>query len=101
MPCKVDQSTVLIRAESEKYSDKALELERLGQFENALAAYELALTVDPTRGALWNNKGSFLADRGRLEEALVCFEQATDFEPKKFAYWWNKALTLQEINRPG
>lgn len=100
MPSNTDQSRVLIRAESDKHSDNALEFERLGQFENALAAYELALTVDPTHAAVWSNKGSFLAERRRLEEALDCFDRAIDFEPENVAYWWNKAVTLQDVNRP-
>jgi tetratricopeptide (TPR) repeat protein len=100
MPSNRDQSRVLIRAESDKYSDKALEFERLGQFENALAAYELALTVDPTHAAVWSNKGTFLADRQRWEESLDCYDWATDFAPENVLYWWNKAITLQDVNRP-
>ena len=99
MATNSDQLKILIRAESDKHSDKALEFERLGQFQEAVAAYEAALTVDPTHALIWCNKGSCLAEQGRFEEALDCFDRAASLDSMHPAIWANTGSALQNLNR--
>ncbi len=60
----------------------------------ALAAYEQALSLNPTDPDYWNSKGNALSDLGRPAEALAAYEQALSLNPNEAMVWRNFANTL-------
>jgi predicted TPR repeat methyltransferase len=54
----------------------AMCLLRLDRPDDALAALDRALALDPTLAEAWSQRGSVLRDAGRHAEAARCFEQA-------------------------
>src|SRR6266699_1091567 len=60
---------------------KERSISELGRYEKALAAYELALRLDPDDALAYNGKGNALDDLNRYEEALVAYEQAIIQDP--------------------
>jgi tetratricopeptide (TPR) repeat protein len=66
-------------AESDRanvHRNRGLVLRDLGRFEEALAAFDQALALEPDDFATYRNRGLVLRDLGRLEEALSAFDQA-------------------------
>jgi tetratricopeptide (TPR) repeat protein len=75
----------------------------LGRFEDALASYDQALTLDPGSASVWNSKGALLMELARIEPALECFEQALDLSSPvntlRAAFWLNKGKALFMLGR--
>ncbi len=55
---------------------KGNELCNSGQMEEAIKAYEHALSLDAALIDAWNNRGTVLANLGRFDEAQKCFDEA-------------------------
>lgn len=51
-------------------------LDDLANYEEALAIFEQAITLNPDDATAWYNKGKVLNNLERYEEALASFEQA-------------------------
>ena len=73
--------------------NKGTALSNLGRFEEALAACDRALALDPN-DASWNNKGNALNDLGRYEEALAAYDRALALDPNVAMAWNNKGGAL-------
>ena len=59
----------------------------LKRYEEAIAAYEQAIRLDPNYASAYNNKGTALNDLKRYEEAIAAYEQAIRLDPNyTFAY---------------
>lgn len=56
--------------------DKACILANMQRFEEALACYDRALTLDPSYAEAWHNRGCALRALRRDEEALESFNRA-------------------------
>ncbi len=83
------------------YFNKAVTLQVQRQFEEALAAYEQVIHLDPAFVEAHYNKGGVLRDQGRLEEAPAAYEQVIHLDPSfafAFAYA-NKGRMLQKLGR--
>src|SRR5512137_1603748 len=72
--------------------DKGNELCNDGQLEEAIKAYDLALSIDGTLVDAWNNKGIVLASSGKNDEALKCFEEALKISPRHAYTLNNKGM---------
>jgi len=57
-------------------SNRALLLQQLERYDEALAAYEQTLALDPADPWAWHNKSLVLFDLGRYDEALACNDRA-------------------------
>ncbi len=77
----------------------ALKLLELGQFEEALAACNRAIRLDPTYVNAWNGKGAALIYLGRITEALTAYDRALEFDPKNAVAWTNKGFALNYLGR--
>lgn len=53
-----------------------------GNFPEALAYYEQALSVHPDHPEILNSKGFLLQDMDRMPEALACFQRAVELAPE-------------------
>ncbi|VAI49234.1 unnamed protein product [Triticum turgidum subsp. durum] len=54
---------------------------REGHYAEAVALYDQAIIMDPTRPAYWSNKAAALAALGRLVEAVADCKEAVRIDP--------------------
>jgi tetratricopeptide (TPR) repeat protein len=59
----------------------------LGNIDDAVTAYQKAISLSPESGFLWNNLGQLLAKNERNEEAINAFKKALTCSPKDFLSW--------------
>jgi tetratricopeptide (TPR) repeat protein len=69
-----------------------------GLYEQAVAAYDRALALDPGDGEAWNMRGVMLKFRGRYRESLASFDKALALDPENGAAWKNRQITLLEAD---
>ena len=69
-------------------------LEKLGRNEEALAAYDKALAIDPNNASAHNNRGVVLGTLGRWTEAKAAFEVAYALVPND----WSTQRNLHVVN---
>jgi tetratricopeptide (TPR) repeat protein len=62
-------------------------LNRLGRYEPALRAFDLAITFDPERRDLWEHKAYTLVNMRRLTEALQCYDYLIQLYPDDPQLW--------------
>jgi tetratricopeptide (TPR) repeat protein len=51
------------------------------EFDQALACFERALSLDSKSSEAWKEKGALLRERERFPEALSCYQAALDLDP--------------------
>ncbi len=83
----------------EEWVDEGNALYGLKRYEQALAAYEQALHLDPNSAVAYNNKGNALGELKRYEEALATFKRALRLDPNYALAYYNKGLTLQALGK--
>jgi tetratricopeptide (TPR) repeat protein len=53
----------------------------LGRYDEAIAAYQQAIQLDPTVTAFHNNLGYVYRAQGRYDEAIAAYQQVLQLEP--------------------
>ncbi len=81
-------------------SNKSMALLRLGRFDDALAAVDLALSLDEGQATGHSNRGSALFGLGQYEEALAAFDRALALRPGHGVTLINRAAVLRALRRP-
>ena len=76
------RAAVAMKPNSALYSNLALALERTGKDEEADAAYEQAVRIDPSNANAWNNMAQKQMRNGNYEEALELAGKAAQLNPK-------------------
>src|SRR5260221_254213 len=74
-------------------------LNGLKRYEEALAAYEQAIRLDPNDADYYHTKGIALNDLKRNEEALAAYEQAIRLDPNYTYAYYGKGFVLNELKR--
>src|SRR5258708_2847895 len=74
-------------------------LNGLKRYEEALAAYEQAIRLDPNYTYAYLIKGNALSDLKRYEEALAAYEQAIRLDPNYTYAYYGKGFVLNELKR--
>lgn len=69
------------------------------RYEEALAAYEQAIYLNPNLASAYNSKGSVLNKLKRYEEALVASELAISLDPNDEAAYHTKSIALYSLKR--
>lgn len=59
----------------------------LGNLDDAISAYQSAISLSPESGFLWNNLGQLLAKNERNEEAIDAYKNALSCSPQDFLSW--------------
>lgn len=67
----------------------------MGRKEEALAAAEEALTINPNEDSHWTNKGIALRRLSRYNDSLEALEEAISLNPNSSEAWYEKGLTLK------
>lgn len=88
---KPDQPDVL--------ANRALGLRAMGQFADALEAYDAALKYDPDNPQLQASRGFVLMAQGREDEALACYEAVIARTPNDCEAFYNRGTIYLRLER--
>lgn len=80
---------------------KGNNLSKLGNYGEAIKAYDEAIKLDPTRTIAWNKKGLALYKLGKYSDAIQAYNEAIKVDPKDSDGWYNKGLALLELREFG
>ena len=94
-------SCILAKEENDADSwfEKGTTFIKLGNYSEAIAAYERVIKISSSNATAWNQRGVALALMGRYNESIDSFKNATDIDPKYAVPWYNKGTTLAAIGR--
>ena len=70
----------------------------LGRFEEAVAAYDRALAIQPDAES-FNNRGNALQNLNRPAEALASFDRALALDPRNIQALYKRGVMLTEMGR--
>ncbi len=76
VPVKDDQP-----ATAREWYERAKELTRTKQRQQAADAFDRSVALDPERALVWANRGTNLLNMGRYEAALESYERALALDP--------------------
>lgn len=96
-PQATEQQAVDYAVLLEALNNKGTALAALQRFEDAIAAYDGALSINPKKYTCLNNKGMMLQQLGRLADAIVAYDAALAINPKYSRARQNKAHALQSL----
>jgi tetratricopeptide (TPR) repeat protein len=68
-----------------------------GEFEEAIRAYEKALTFTPERAIIWLDAGVAHQQLGQLDQSRRHYEQAVELDPELARAWHNLGAVRQEL----
>jgi serine/threonine protein kinase len=87
----------VINRTKEEWLDEGNRLYNIGQFQDALQAFENAIQIDPTFADAYEGKTSALCTLGRYQEALTSVETALKLDPSYAASYNDKGDILYEF----
>lgn len=70
---------------------------KMGEYNESIAYFDKALTIDPNNIAALNNKGLALAKLGEYDKSIAYFDKALTIDPTDAYSLNNKKSTLEEI----
>ena len=77
------------------YNNLGNSLARTGKVDEALAAYQKAIELDPTNTAVyWRNFAVGLYNSGRIKESLDPLKRATEADPRNAQAWYLMGAAL-------
>jgi tetratricopeptide (TPR) repeat protein len=81
------------------WADEGKRLGNLGRHEEALAAFDQAVALDPSYARAHYNRGHALHNLGRHEEALAAADRAIALDPNLAAAHNNRGIALGNLGR--
>ena len=67
------------------------------RYQEALAAFEQAIQLDPDDASIYNGKGLVLSELKRYQEALAAYERAIRLDPNYAEAYFNKGNVLDDL----
>jgi tetratricopeptide (TPR) repeat protein len=67
--------------EARDWNEKGETHHTMGRYEEAVSAYDRAITIDPGNGEAWRNRGLSLSLLNRSDEAFVSYSRALELDP--------------------
>ena len=74
-------------------------MRELKRFDEALANFDQAITLNPNHAGAYSNRGSVLQDLNRFDEALASYDRAITLNPNHAVTFSNRAIALQGMKR--
>ena len=74
-------------------------LDDLGQYEEAVSWYDIALKKNPQDIVAWYNKGNVLDNMGKQKDAIYCYDKVLEIIPNDISSMYNKAIVLSKIEK--
>ena len=101
--CKIaEQKTDLERRKAQLWLEKGFELgnlDSLTRHQDALAAFEKALSFDPKCVMAWEYKGISLSNLERYQETVDAFDKLLIIDPTLTNGWYYKGFALDKLGR--
>jgi tetratricopeptide (TPR) repeat protein len=69
------------------------------QIDEALAAYDKAIEINPQNSEAWYNKGNALDRLKKYNEAIMAYDKAIEINPKDEAVWYFKGDALRDVGK--
>ena len=69
----------------------------VGQYAEALIAFDKAIALNPSYCKAWNNRGNALSGMKRYADALASYDKAVALQPQYHQAWFNRGLLLAEM----
>ena len=85
--------------DSDAWYNKGRSLAKLGQQEEAIECFDVAIRLNPENYYSWRNKGYSLDELERHEEAIECCNVAIRLNPENYYSWRNKGDSLKKLGR--
>jgi tetratricopeptide (TPR) repeat protein len=83
------QQAVAAKPDPASYNNLGNSLARTGKVDEALAAYQKAIELDPTNTAMyWRNFAVGLYNSGRIKESVEPLKRATEADPRSAQAWY-------------
>jgi tetratricopeptide (TPR) repeat protein len=83
------QQAVVAKPDPASYNNLGNSLARTGKVDDALAAYQKAIEMDPTNTAMyWRNFAVGLYNSNRIKESVEPLQKATAADPKNAQAWY-------------
>ncbi|MBE9141068.1 tetratricopeptide repeat protein [Nodosilinea sp. LEGE 07088] len=79
--------------------EKEIALNELGHYEEAIAAYDAAITIKPDDHEVLYLKGVALGNLGRYEEAIAAYDAAITIKPDLHKALYLKGIALWNLGR--
>ncbi len=100
VPTLAQTSSLVVSQRSKgQWMQEGNTLRGLKRYQEALAAYEQAIRLDPNYAPAYKGKGNALHDLKRYQEALVAYEQAIHLDPNLALAYNNKGVALHDLKR--
>jgi len=74
-------------------------LDDIGQYEEAVSWYDIAIRKNPHDIVAWYNKGNVLDNMGKQKEAIFCYDKVLEIIPNDISSMYNKAIVLSKIEK--
>jgi len=78
---------------------RALALQRLQRFDEALASYDRAIILAPHDASTFYNRGNALGELKRLKEAVASYDRAIALKPDHAGAFYNRGNALHALGR--
>ncbi|MFZ4661562.1 MAG: tetratricopeptide repeat protein, partial [Caldilineaceae bacterium] len=78
---------------------QAVALRQLGNYAEAVAAYQQAIALDEKYASPWNGLGNAYRDQKRYDEAVAAFQQAIALDAQFAIAWSNLGLAYSDQKR--
>ena len=95
----VTEELVAIRGQSADLRRQGIYLSRLDRHEDALAAFDKALQVDPHNADAWISRSVELRMLNRDEDALAALDKAVELHPNNSHAWILRGMALARLYR--
>jgi tetratricopeptide (TPR) repeat protein len=93
------EELVAIRGYASDWVAQGICLDTLGRYDEALASFDKALSLDQRDSHIWHHRGLVLLGLQRLDEALVSFERAIELNPEYIDAWGSRGELLRRYGR--
>jgi len=80
--------------EAQKYNQQGIELMKLGDYAEAVEAFQQAVEIYPDSEKIYSNLGIALGHDRRFEEAVSAFQQALEINPQNWETYNNLGIAL-------
>ena len=84
---------------AEQYYGEGVNLSNLGQYSDAVAAYDKAVFIRPSNADAWNNRGVALDKLGLYSEAVSSYDKAVTLKPGFADAWYNRGIAYRKLGR--
>lgn len=92
-------SALALKADGALYNSRAKLYFNLKKYPEAMADYNQAIALDPTKGEMFINRGAVFALTGRMQEALLDFNKGLELDPDHANGFKNRSLIYQELGQ--